>query len=45
MHWQQGEEWWVEKSCIAYLEPIPVVKGEFVHFLSIFGFLGRVLAS
>jgi hypothetical protein len=28
MHWQQGGERKVEKSCIASLEPIPRVKGE-----------------
>jgi hypothetical protein len=27
MHWQQGGEMLVEKSCIASLEPIPTVKG------------------
>jgi hypothetical protein len=36
MHWQQGGERKVEKSCIASLEPIPNVKGEFVHFFCIF---------
>jgi hypothetical protein len=29
MHWQQGGEIKVEKSCIASLEPIPRVKGGF----------------
>jgi hypothetical protein len=38
MHWQQGGEGKVEKRCIESLEPIPIVKGEFVHFFSIFGF-------
>jgi hypothetical protein len=38
MHWQQGGERKVEKSCIASLEPITVVKGELVHFFCIFGF-------
>jgi hypothetical protein len=40
MHWQQGGEMKVEKSCIASLEPIPRAKGEFVHFFCIFGFWG-----
>jgi hypothetical protein len=40
MHWQQGGERMVEKSCIASLEPIPRVKGELVHFFFIFGFWG-----
>jgi hypothetical protein len=40
MHWQQGGERKVEKSCIASLEPIPRVKGELVHFFCIFGFWG-----
>jgi hypothetical protein len=40
MHWQQGAERMVEKSCIASLEPIPIVKGELVHFFCIFGFWG-----
>jgi hypothetical protein len=30
----------VEKSCFASLEPIPRVKGELVHFFSIFCLLG-----
>jgi hypothetical protein len=30
----------VEKSCSASLKPIPIVKGEFVLFFSIFGFWG-----
>jgi hypothetical protein len=33
----------VEKSCIASLEPIPVVKGKYVHFLCIFGLWGELL--
>jgi hypothetical protein len=40
MHWKQEGERKVEKSCIASLEPIPRVKGEFVHFFCIFGFWG-----
>jgi hypothetical protein len=40
MHWQQGGEIKVEKSCIASLEPIPRVKGELVHFFSFFVFWG-----
>jgi hypothetical protein len=40
MHWQQGGERKVEKSCIASLEPIPRAKGELVHFFCIFGFWG-----
>jgi hypothetical protein len=40
MHWQEGGERKVEKSCIASLEPIPRVKGELVHFFCIFGFWG-----
>jgi hypothetical protein len=40
MHWQQGGERKVEKSCIASLEPIPRVKGELVHFFCIFSFWG-----
>jgi hypothetical protein len=40
MHWQQGGERKVEKSCIASLEPIPRVKGEFVHICFFFGFWG-----
>jgi hypothetical protein len=40
MHWQQGGERKVEKSCIASLEPISRAKGELVHFFCIFGFLG-----
>jgi hypothetical protein len=36
MHWQQGGERKVEKSCIASVEPIPRVKGELVHFFCIF---------
>jgi hypothetical protein len=40
MHWQQGVERKVEKSCIASLEPIPRVKVERVHFFYIFGFWG-----
>jgi hypothetical protein len=40
MHWQQGGERKVEKSCISSLEPIPRVKGERVHFFCIFGFWG-----
>jgi hypothetical protein len=38
MHWQQGGERKVEKSCFASLEPIPRAKGELVHFFCIFGF-------
>jgi hypothetical protein len=34
----KGGERKVEKSFIASLEPIPRVKGEFVHFFCIFGF-------
>jgi hypothetical protein len=46
MHWQQGGERKVEKSCIASLEPIPTVKGEFVHFFFIFGLpVGPVLET
>jgi hypothetical protein len=33
----------VEKSCIASLESIPPVKGEFVHFLCIFGLWSELL--
>jgi hypothetical protein len=40
MHWQQGGERKVEKSCIAFLKPIPRAKGELVHFFCIFGFWG-----
>jgi hypothetical protein len=40
MHWQQGGERKVEKSCFASLEPIPRAKGELVHFFCIFGFWG-----
>jgi hypothetical protein len=40
MHWQQGGERRVEKSCIPSLEPLPRVKGELVHFFCAFGFLG-----
>jgi hypothetical protein len=40
MHWQQWGERKVEKRSIASLEPIPRVKGEFVHFFGIFGFWG-----
>jgi hypothetical protein len=40
MHWQQGGEIVVEKSCIASLEPIPTIKGELVHFFCIFRFWG-----
>jgi hypothetical protein len=40
MHWQQGGERKVEKSCIASLEPIPRAKRELVHFFCIFGFWG-----
>jgi hypothetical protein len=40
MHWQQGGERKVEKSCIASLEPIPRVKGALVHFFCTFGFWG-----
>jgi hypothetical protein len=40
MHWKQGGERKVEKSCIASLEPIPRAKGELVHFFCIFGFWG-----
>jgi hypothetical protein len=40
MHWQQGGERKVEKSCIASLEPITRVKRELVHFFCIFGFWG-----
>jgi hypothetical protein len=40
MHWQQGGERKVEKSCIASLEPFPRVKGELVHFFYIFSFWG-----
>jgi hypothetical protein len=40
MHWQQGAERKVEKSCIASLEPIPRVKGELVHFFCSFGLWG-----
>jgi hypothetical protein len=42
MHWQQGGESKVEKSCIASLEPIPRVKGELVHFFCILAFGGVV---
>jgi hypothetical protein len=42
MHWQQGGERKVEKSCIASLEPIPRAKAELVHFFCIFGFWGCV---
>jgi hypothetical protein len=45
MHWQQGGEWKVEKSCIASLESIPRVKGELVHFFCIFGFGGGLLCE
>jgi hypothetical protein len=45
MHWQQGGEMLVEKNCIAPLEPIPIVKGEHVHFFCIFGFWGELLPS
>jgi hypothetical protein len=40
MHWQQGGERKVEKSCIASLEPIPWINGEVVLFFCIFGFWG-----
>jgi hypothetical protein len=40
MHWQQGGERKVEKSCFVSLEPIPSVKEELVHFFCIFGFWG-----
>jgi hypothetical protein len=40
MHWQQGGERKLEKSCIASLKHIPRVKGELVHFFCIFGFWG-----
>jgi hypothetical protein len=43
MHWHQGGERKVEKSCIASLEPIPTIKGELVHFFCIFGFWGGVV--
>jgi hypothetical protein len=42
MHWQQGGERKVEKSCIASLQHIPWVKGELVHFFCI-GLLGGVV--
>jgi hypothetical protein len=45
LHWQQGGERKVEKSCIASLEHIPSVKGEFVHFFCIFGFWGWASAK
>jgi hypothetical protein len=41
MHWQQGGERKVEKSCIASLEHIPRVKGELVHFFCFFLAFGR----
>jgi hypothetical protein len=40
MHWQQGGERKVEKSCIASMEAIPRDKGELVHFFCIFIFWG-----
>jgi hypothetical protein len=40
MHWKQGGETKVEKSCIASLEPVPRIKGQLVHFFCIFGFWG-----
>jgi hypothetical protein len=40
MHWQQGGEMLVEKSCIASLEPIARVKGELVHFFAFLAFGG-----
>jgi hypothetical protein len=40
MHWQQGGERKVDKSCMTFLEPIPRVKGELVHFFCIFDFWG-----
>jgi hypothetical protein len=43
MHWQQGGERKVEKSCIASLKPIPIVKGELVHFFCIFCFWSVLL--
>jgi hypothetical protein len=43
MHWQQGGEIKVEKSCIASLEPIPRVKGELVHFFLHFWLLVGVV--
>jgi hypothetical protein len=30
MHWQQGGERKAEKSCIAPLEPVAIIKGELV---------------
>jgi hypothetical protein len=40
MHWQQGGQRKVEKSYLASLEPIPIAKGELVHFFCILGFWG-----
>jgi hypothetical protein len=45
MHWQQGGEMLVEKSCISSLQPILVVKGELVHFFSFLGFGGELLPN
>jgi hypothetical protein len=45
MHWQQGGEMLVVKSCIASLEPIPIVEGVLVHFFCILSFAGKLLLS
>jgi hypothetical protein len=40
MHWQQGGERKVEKSCIASLEPIPRVKGSLCTSFAFLAFGG-----
>jgi hypothetical protein len=45
MHWQQGGERKVEKSCIASLEPIPRVKGNLCISFAFLAFGGRGLLT